>query len=75
MNWSWVCCECKKEYPENCEGLVVKTYPYNKSYLAMTCTCGGMVDLCPTLRATDAEESAPSQAVSNTETLSNSDGW
>lgn len=30
--------------------------------------------ICPTLRATDAEDSAPSQAVSNAETLSNSDG-
>lgn len=28
-----------------------------------------------TLRATDAEDSAPSQAVSNAETLSNSDGF
>jgi len=28
----------------------------------------------PTLRATDAEDSAPSKAVSNAETLSNSDG-
>ena len=28
----------------------------------------------PTLRATDAEESAPSQSVSNADNLSNSDG-
>lgn len=30
---------------------------------------------CPTLRATDAEDSAPSQAVSNADNLSNSDGF
>ncbi len=51
MNWSWVCRECKKEYPESCEGLNVQTFPF-MSHLSMTCTCGGMVSAQHSLHTT-----------------------
>jgi len=51
MNWLWVCRDCKKEYPENCEGLVSEVQFLNR--LVIKCPCGGMVDLCPLPRVTD----------------------
>jgi hypothetical protein len=51
MNWSWICRDCKKEYPENGEGLYEGVNP--SGLPLKLCACGGVVDLCPTKRAGD----------------------
>lgn len=51
MEWSWICRDCKSEYPESGEGLHEDVNP---SRLPLKlCACGGVVDLCPTKRALD----------------------
>ncbi len=74
MSFEWQCVKCGKIYPQDCEGTVHGGFYPFQPYVTIKCQCGGDLKICPTLRATDAEDSAPSQAVSNAETLSNSDG-